>query len=117
VPLSSSARLAISALTGAGSAAALLSVVEGSSSRAFGVAVPSQWVFAGVALILGAGAAWVLLPASAGPMIDATRGRARHCSCGGSVRPDWRLCPHCGELLAEEIEAKETALRSGDVTS
>lgn len=104
MPVPSALRLALSALAGAGSAAVLLSVVEGSSSRAFGIAVPSHWVLAGVALVLSAGAAWVLLPGGGESTAELSGDHPVCQACGGSVRADWRLCPHCGALLTDEAE-------------
>lgn len=31
-----------------------------------------------------------------------------HCPhCMGAVRPDWRLCPHCGNLMTQHIPQAE----------
>ena len=45
--------------------------------------------------------AWLLVRGSdaRGPSCDWKSTGAACPSCGGVVRPDWRLCPHCGHRI------------------
>lgn len=33
--------------------------------------------------------------------------RLQCAECSGPVRPDWRLCPHCGNLLGARLNEEE----------
>ncbi len=113
MPTSTSVRLVASVVSGVGSAALMLGALGGPSS---GARLPSV-LFAGMALVIGAAAAWVALPVSHDERASVSRSGAHCRSCGGDLRPDWRLCPHCGELIAEELEAADPRIGSGDMVS
>jgi len=86
-------------MLGATSSAVLLFAGPGLGSGS--VATPIAWYLPLVAGVSIAGLTWAMLSAEARePDADVGRGVDSCCaSCGGTIRSEWRLCPHCGERL------------------
>jgi len=92
-------------------ALALLALLDAlNSGQGFGntpAATTFGWMIPLVAGVVMAVVAVALL--ASGSSRDSEKGHNEACACsecGGTVRGEWRLCPHCGARLAESGSAR-----------
>ena len=55
---------------------------------------------------MNAGIAWITSAVTAEP-VSGQAATTTCPACGGPIRDDWRLCPHCGRMTETEVGSDE----------
>lgn len=82
----------------------LASVAYARSSGIFGEY--GQWTATLVVVIVAAAGLYVVGAAGVEDAEDAPRAIVKCDECGGVVRADWRLCPHCGVIRGDAAQPR-----------
>lgn len=110
------ARLVAASLAGALSALALLGVLyllnPGVGFAQTTIATRFGWVLPLISGLIAIMLGWGLLVGVRSSRQSDGRAPDGRCpSCGGPVRGEWRLCPHCGERISGEQASVDETLR------